>query len=231
MGTAGRWCAGALLGAKFQDRQGPGSRGWSGATCRAGLGWELRMADWGPQGSCFSQFREGTASWVVSSPSLGAYKQRWRDWSAAQSLGGSWTNKVAFHQVHWWSILESLGSFSILLFSSSLQSLTQGLGWGLRTPLPLQILSGLRVLIPGVWEPRPGTGLGPCFMQTGFQEGRSPSWCLEQLWLSHAVCIDISGSMFWELPLQECKVFPTCFLPGVALGSLCLGRGSDLQFK
>ena len=65
-------------------------------------------------------------------------------------------------------------------------------------------------------------------MQTGFQEGRSPSWCLEQLWLSHAVCIDISGSMFWELPLQECKVFPTCFLPGVAHGSLCLGVSKPL---
>ena len=36
-GTAGRRYAGALLGAKIQDRQEPGGRGWRIATCRAGL--------------------------------------------------------------------------------------------------------------------------------------------------------------------------------------------------
>lgn len=35
-------------------------------------------------------------------------------------------------------------------FGFSLQNLTQGLGWGPRMPLPLQLLPDLRVLIPGV---------------------------------------------------------------------------------
>ena len=65
-----------------------------------------------------------------------------------------------------WEVLACQG------FGSSLQSLTQRLGWGPRTPLPLQLLPDLRVLIPGVWEPRPGIDLGPYSVQTGLQEGR-----------------------------------------------------------
>lgn len=96
---------------------------------------------------------------------------------------------------------------------------------GPEDPHPLQDISGLTVLILGCREPGLNLALDLTSCRQLSRKAGSPSWCLEQLWLqadSHAVCIDILGSKLWEFPLQGCRVFPTCFLPGVAAAASAL---------
>ena len=72
-------CAGALLGDKIQDRQEPWGWRMGQRHLQSWAGRGLRTAGLGPQGRSFSQSHVRVASRVVSSPSLGGFKQTWGD--------------------------------------------------------------------------------------------------------------------------------------------------------